>query len=403
MSGLLRFRLLGAGWAVLVGGLIVIIEPALLNGVFVFGIFSLAVGWVILAGMRGKRSPDGALGEALDEACLLSETGATLRRCSQEFGRQFDTMRGELLRAQQLISEAIGTLIESFHVMTEQSRRQQALGLRVLGQNTGAGDDTDFSAVARQASESFCGFAGSVAESTTLAKDVIRATDPVSGQVRDIVGMLGEIEGNAKQSSLLALNAAKAAAQAGETGREVVAVADEVRDLSERTVNFCQQIHGRICRVQESIGNAEAAIHAIAFQDTNLVLDSWREVEKAMGRVAQKNANIGEAVAEVQHIAEVMELSVGQSVTSLQFQDMLTQLIDHVSKRLDQLHEIVRDIEGASLLVESGATSGVARQYGDRLRTHLEAVRAHLDALDSQTGNNPVQQGSLGSGEVVLF
>lgn len=402
MSGLLKFRLLGAGWAVLVGGLIVIADPVLLNWTLVCGILALAVGWGILAGLRGKLAPGASPGEALDEARLLSETGATLLRCSQAFGRQFDTMRGELLRAQQLISEATGTLIASFQVMTDQSRRQQALGLRVLDQNAGAGDDTDFSAVARQASENFGIFACSVVESAKLAKDLVRATDPVSGEVRDILGMLGEIESNSKQASLLALSGAKAA-QDGEAVRGLASAADEVREISGRTVNLCQRIRARICCVQESIGNAEAAIHAIAFQDTNLVHDSWREVEKAMGRVAQKNVNIGEAVAEVQHIAEVMELSVGQSVTSLQFQDMLTQLIGHVSKRLDQLHEIVRDIEGASLLAASGATSDFASQCGERLRTHLGAVRTRLDALDDQTGNNPVQQGSLGSGEVVLF
>lgn len=308
MSGLLKLRLFGAAWAILVAALIALVEPAFLNGVFAVGMLVLTFGWTVLAGLLVK-PPSG------DEGRLLSETGATLVRCSREFGGQFDAMRAELLRAQQLISEAIAKLIESFHDMTDQSRRQQALGLRAISQGEGAGEDIDFAAVAGQSSESLCAFVDSVVANPTSAMNPVK----------------------------------------------------------------------------------------MSAQQATLTLDARREVDKAMNRIAQMNANVSQTVADMQHIAEQMEQSVGQAVTSLQFQDMVTQLIDHVSKRLDQLHELAQDIEAASSLVESGAASGAEPQQVDRLRAHLRAVCAALDALAEQTGNNPVQQGSFGSGEVVLF
>ena len=345
---------------------------------------------------------DGQL--AFDDGQLLAETGGTLLKCSQEFGGQFDATRGELIRVQQLLTEAIAKLVASFHAMTDQSKRQQELGLQVMSQNSGEGGaGADFASFTRQTSETLRIFVDSVVENSKLAMELVEMTDRISTQVRDILGMLGEIEGISKQTNLLALNAAIEAARAGEAGRGFAVVADEVRDLSGRTAHFSQQIRGRVGSMQKSIGDAEVAINKLAAQDMTFALKSKQDVENAMHHVDDMNTSTGHTVRELQQIAEAMERNVGQAVTSLQFQDMVTQLIGHVSKRLDELHGIMREIEGASSVVESGAVSGFAPQQADRLRAHLGLARSRLDQLHDNTKNNPVRQESFSSGEVELF
>ena len=56
-------------------------------------------------------------------------------------------------------------------------------------------------------------------------------------------------------------------------------------------------------------------------------------LEQAMNDVEELNRHTSQTVTELNHIAEVMESSVNQAVVSLQFQDMVTQLVSHVSKR----------------------------------------------------------------------
>jgi hypothetical protein len=81
---------------------------------------------------------------------------------------------------------------------------------------------------------------------------------------------------------------------------------------------------------------------------------------------------------------------------------MVTQLISHVSKRLDELHGIMREIEGASSVVEKNA-AGFAPGQADRLRAHLDSVRSLLEQIHGNTNNNPVRQASFSSGEIDLF
>jgi hypothetical protein len=82
---------------------------------------------------------------------------------------------------------------------------------------------------------------------------------------------------------------------------------------------------------------------------------------------------------------------------------MVTQLIGHVSKRLDELHQITREMEGVSSFIESGAASGFTPQQADSLRLGLDAVRLRLDQIHDNTKNNPVRQDGFTDGEVELF
>src|ERR1041384_5551262 len=93
--------------------------------------------------------------------------------------------------------------------------------------------------------------------SSRTAGDVIRQLGERIAAIGNILNVIDDV---AEQTSLLALNAAIIAAQAGEHGRGFAVVADEIKDLAERTGASTKEIAELIRSVQDESRNAVAAM-----------------------------------------------------------------------------------------------------------------------------------------------
>jgi twitching motility protein PilJ len=109
-----------------------------------------------------------------------------------------------------------------------------------------------------------------VAESTRKVKRLAES----SQQISQIVSVISQI---ASRTNLLALNASIEAARAGESGKGFAIVADEVRQLADRSAKALKEIEQIVHQIQSETGSVMAAME----QGTQQVIQGTKLAEQA--------------------------------------------------------------------------------------------------------------------------
>lgn len=109
-----------------------------------------------------------------------------------------------------------------------------------------------------------------VAESTRKVKRLAESSQEIS----KIVALISSI---ASRTNLLALNASIEAARAGEAGRGFAIVADEVRQLADRSAKALKEIEQIVLQIQSETGSVMMAME----EGTQQVIDGTRRAEQA--------------------------------------------------------------------------------------------------------------------------
>jgi methyl-accepting chemotaxis protein len=372
----------------------------------------VAAFWLTAAFVTGRhcRRETAALAQQCNARidALGSELGGAFAQCAGEFDAQLHSAQGEIQQTQELFQDAIQKLVASFTSMNTQAQLQQTLALRIsTGHHQDDVNPTDkggFATFVAETSDTLQFFVDNTVQGSRVAVELVENMDKITSQVAEVHGILGEIEGISKQTNLLSLNAAIEAARAGEAGRGFSVVADEVRDLSGRTSQFSQQIRSAIAKVQEAVHVTEVAIDRLASQDMTFALQSKQHVDEMMRDAQKVNETIATSAGELSAVTREVEASVNAAVTTLQFQDMVRQLLAHVIQRIDALNGVsaqLRHLGGQLAGAESAGADPETRVRGiERACRELSAL---LEAARQMTVHSPVRQASMASGEVEMF
>ena len=185
----------------------------------------------------------------------------------------------------------------------------------------------------QKATESIQSLASQVEESSHKEMEMAEKINQLSQDAGDVKNVLSVIRDIAEQTNLLALNAAIEAARAGEHGRGFAVVADEVRQLAERTQKSLSEINATINVIIQNITEASSEMNQNA-QDissmtetsesvlkevewVNTIMDEATKLIEESSLSIEKNAEGVEKIAHDLHETDKLSVSNTQMIASI--------------------------------------------------------------------------------------
>ncbi|WP_312371016.1 methyl-accepting chemotaxis protein [Lachnoclostridium sp.] len=168
---------------------------------------------------------------------------------------------------------------------------------------------------------------------------LLGAMEDIHSSSNEIVNIIQTIEGIARQTNLLSLNASIEAARAGEMGKGFAVVAGEIGNLANQSVNAVkitsQLIENTIHAVEHGVnlaGESAKSSHEVAIvaKDITKIMDDITENSQSQSELLQQFADA------VEQIAVVVDENKAAAISSAQMSEVLTKEAVHLKQMIDQ-------------------------------------------------------------------
>ncbi|MBI3391630.1 MAG: PhnD/SsuA/transferrin family substrate-binding protein [Nitrospirae bacterium] len=212
-----------------------------------------------------------------------------------------------------------------------------------------------------------------IRETVTRGAEVINRLGARSEEIGKILTVIAEVT---DQTSLLALNAAILAAQAGEYGKGFAVVADEIKELAERTANSTKEIEDVVEAVRREASDAVRAMEEGVKKTeggVRLSLAAGRALETIVNRARQSVER-----------AQGIERATGEQARGVR---QVGVAMEHVREMIDQILRATQEQRGGSesIMRTAERMRDLTHQVGRATSDLAQGSRQIIQAVESTT------------------
>ncbi|MBK1734679.1 hypothetical protein CKO15_05130 [Halorhodospira abdelmalekii] len=317
---------------------------------------------------------------------------------------EFRTVSGDLEQIHGLVRDAVQSLHSSFNGMDQATDEQERLARTVIQRTGGdtAMEDFGIAEFVVETEEFLNGYVDMIVDMSRRSVKTVERIDDIVTEMRHIDSLLADLKGIADQTDLLALNASIEAAHAGESGRGFAVVADEVRKLSEKANHFNQQIADEVDEISGMVTVTRREVGEMASTDMNATLSTKEQISQMMEKLKSLDREVEQQVLRISGVSRQIDQHVADAVRALQFEDIVTQLVESSRVGVSGLNSYLEGVRGVLQAIAQENVHG--SEYAARLREARERLAQQREARQAERAQQrKVEQASMDQGDIELF
>lgn len=265
-----------------------------------------------------------------DPKILLSEL-------SEAVHPQLSAMKDELERSIAIVSEAGASLVRSFQGLEAQARAQEALLHDVFSAMGSEGSDGGLQAFVHHTSDVLSELTQLLGRLSEDGGDSLGRLEGLEGHFDEISRTLVRIEDIAVDTRLLSVNARIQAAQAGDSGSGFGVVASAVGDLARYSRDLGDQIADQVDETRQALSGVSEVMHHLVDRSRKVSHDGDSRVGTLLDEFDLLNRRMLQGLDRLSVLTREARDHASLAIRSLQFDDVVGQLLRGVRGRLDHL------------------------------------------------------------------
>ena len=190
----------------------------------------------------------------------------------------------------------------------------------------------------------------------------------------ELQAMATDVQGIAGQTNLLALNAAIEAARAGDNGRGFAVVADEVRSLSQRSSATGQQMIGKVDGICAAMDSAVETTESQLEEETSKSGEAQQLICDVISRLDLLINQFAGSTELLKNHGEKITNEINDILVSLQFQDRVTQILEHTKDEIARFSLLLKSPEEIIKVDKTTSLQEMRKGYTTSEQRNLHAL-----------------------------
>jgi methyl-accepting chemotaxis protein len=330
---------------------------------------------------------------AEESSSAMLELGATIEEIAGQMEKLFATVDetsssiNQMSVASQEVSENVNILASSTEV-TVSSMLEMDASIKEIEGNAAltsqlSNEAAEDAQLGKKTVEETIHGIETIRDTVDRASQAIMELGSQSSAIGKILTVIDDV---ADQTSLLALNAAIIAAQAGEHGKGFAVVADEIRELAERTAVSTREIATIIGNLQEGTQEAVLAMNRGSERVHEEVKRS-QEAGVALEKIRTSTLKAMEQVNSIVRATQEQSRGSRQVTESMnQVAAMLEQIASAVNQQSCGNRQLAESAEAMRDIAAHGKQStGEQARGGRQITQSMEQIRSMITRIDEAT------------------